>query len=59
MYKLRTLPKSDQVNLFMISNNDHRSKLQTNFTCLLTIAATIPSTLILLLNTCLAKKYEI
>ncbi|VVC24455.1 Equilibrative nucleoside transporter,Major facilitator superfamily domain [Cinara cedri] len=59
MYKLRTLPENNQIHLFMLNNNEDRSKLQTNFTCLLTIAASIPSTLTLLLNTHLAKKSSI
>lgn len=55
MFKLRALPNDTQLNLFLL-NNDDRSRLQANFTSFLTIAASVPSTLTLLLNTYLAKK---
>lgn len=56
MFKLRALPNDTNLYLFSINNNDDRSRLQANFTSFLTIAASVPSTLILLLNTHLAKK---
>lgn len=57
MYKLRNLENGTQILLFLdVNDHDNRSKLQANFTSFLTIAASIPSTLTLLLNTYLAKK---
>lgn len=56
MYKLRTLQNGTQNVFFLIDDESSRSRLQANFTSFLTIAASIPSTLTLLLNTYLAKK---
>lgn len=57
MYKLRKLENGTQSLFFLDVNDDNsRSRLQANFTSFLTIAASIPSTLTLLLNTYLAKK---
>lgn len=56
MYKLRTLPNDTQINVFLLSDDEHLSRLQANFMSLLTITASISSTLTLLLNTYLGKK---
>ncbi|XP_027845609.2 equilibrative nucleoside transporter 1 isoform X1 [Aphis gossypii] len=59
MYKLRNLPNETQV-IFLLPNDNHdHSRLQANFTSFLTIAASVPSSLMLLLNTYLAKKMSI
>jgi len=56
MYKLRNLSNDTQV-IFLLPNEDHsHSRLQANFTSFLTIAASVPSSLTLLLNTYLAQK---
>jgi len=56
MYKLRNFPNETQV-IFLLPNDNHdHSRLQANFTSFLTIAASVPSSLMLLLNTYLAKK---
>lgn len=56
MYKLRNLPNETQV-IFLLPNDNHdHSRLQANFTSFLTIAASVPSSLMLLLNTYLANK---
>jgi len=52
MYKLRNLPNDTQVIFLLPNDEDHsHSRLQANFTSFLTIAASVPSSLTLLLNT--------
>lgn len=58
MYKLRTLSNDSVVNFFVLHKHDHHSRLQADFTSYLTIAASVPNTLALLMNTYLAKKYK-
>ncbi|XP_050547674.1 equilibrative nucleoside transporter 3-like isoform X1 [Daktulosphaira vitifoliae] len=60
MYKLRTISNSTHFSSIIWPNDPyHSSRLQANFTSFLTIAASIPSTLVLFSNTYLAKKISI
>lgn len=56
MYKLRTLSNDTRGNLFLLNDNDQHSRLQAYFTSFLTIAASIPSAITMLLNTYIGKK---